>query len=159
MRRFHLGGVPYGRSRPRRDDDHQRNPPTCTVATSRSLSTTHHQPYATTERNWYPPSRHDSLDSLPLPTRNLLQLLTLTPGVTAPLTNNSAIGRNSPNVSVDGSRVTQNSYQINGIDANDISLHDFADVAVPAPETVSEVKIQTSLSDAHSQARAEMCRS
>ena len=89
-----------------------------------------------------------SLESLPLPTRNLLQLLTLAPGVTAPLTNNSTIGRNSPNVSVNGSRVTQNGYQINGVDANDISLHDLADVAVPAPESLSEVKIQTSLYDA-----------
>src|SRR5207302_8117637 len=92
-----------------------------------------------------PPVRSDSsalastidsrtLESLPLPTRNFLQLLTLAPGVTAPLTNNSAIGRNSPNVSVNGSRTTQNSYQINGVDANDISLHELADVAVPAPE-------------------------
>jgi hypothetical protein len=89
-----------------------------------------------------------SLEALPLPTRNLLQSLTLTPGVTAPLTNNSAIGRNSPNVTVNGSRVTQNSYQINGVDANDISLHDLADVAVPAPESVSEVNIETSLYDA-----------
>ena len=89
-----------------------------------------------------------SLETLPLPTRNFLQLLTLAPGVTAPLTNNSAIGRNSPNVSVNGSRVTQNSYQINGVDANDISLHDLADVAIPAPESISEVKIQTSLYDA-----------
>jgi hypothetical protein len=88
-----------------------------------------------------------SLETLPLPTRNFLQLLTLSPGVTAPLTNNSAIGRNSPNVSVNGSRITQNSYQINGVDANDISLHDLADVAVPAPETVSEVNVQTSLYD------------
>ena len=89
-----------------------------------------------------------SLETLPLPTRNFLQLLTLAPGVTAPLTNNSAIGRNSPNVSVNGSRVTQNSYQINGVDANDISQHDLADVAVPAPESVSEVNVQTSLYDA-----------
>ena len=88
------------------------------------------------------------LETLPLPTRNLLQLLTLAPGVTAPLTNNSTIGRNSPNVSVNGSRVTQNSYQIDGVDANDISLHDLADVAVPAPESVSEVEVQTSLYDA-----------
>jgi len=88
-----------------------------------------------------------TLETLPLPTRNFLQLLTLAPGVTAPLTNNSAIGRNSPNVSVNGSRITQNSYQINGVDANDISLHDLADVAVPAPETVSEVNVQTSLYD------------
>jgi len=89
-----------------------------------------------------------SLETLPLPTRNFLQLLTLAPGVMGPLTNNSAIGRNSPNVSVNGSRVTQNSYQLNGVDANDISLHDLADVAVPAPESISEVKIQTSLYDA-----------
>jgi hypothetical protein len=88
------------------------------------------------------------LEALPLSARNLLQLLIIAPGVTAPLTNNSAIGRNSPNVSVNGSRVTQNSYQINGVDANDISLHDLADVAVPAPESVSEVNVQTSLYDA-----------
>src|SRR5205823_3380078 len=89
-----------------------------------------------------------SLETLPLPTRNLLQLLTLAPGVTAPLTNNSTIGRNSPNVSVNGSRLTQNSYQINGVDANDISLHVPPDGAVPAPESISQVIIQTSVYDA-----------
>src|SRR5438094_617875 len=106
-----------------------------------------------------PPVRSDSsalastidsrtLESLPLPTRNFLQLLTLAPGVTAPLTNNSAIGRNSPNVSVNGARVTQNGYEINGVDADDVSLHVFADVPVPAPESVSDVNVQTSLYDA-----------
>lgn len=89
-----------------------------------------------------------SLATLPLPTRNVLQLLTLTPGVTAALTDNSAIGRNTPNVTVNGARVTQNSYQINGIDANNIFMHDFGDVAVPAPETIDEVKVQTSMYDA-----------
>jgi hypothetical protein len=89
-----------------------------------------------------------SLQALPLPTRNFLQLLTLAPGVSAPLTNNSAIGRNSPNVSVNGSRVTGNNYQINGVDANDPSLHVLTDVAVPAPESVNEIDIQTSLYDA-----------
>jgi hypothetical protein len=89
-----------------------------------------------------------TVETLPLPSRNFLQLLTLSPGVTAPLTNNSAIGRNSPNVSVNGARVTQNSYQINGVDAGDASLHVFADVAVPAPESVGEVNVQTSLYDA-----------
>src|SRR5437016_3116283 len=89
-----------------------------------------------------------SLETLPLPTRNFLQLLTLAPGVIAPLTNNSAIGRNSPSVSVNGARVTQNGYEINGVDADDVSLHVFADVPVPAPESVSDVNVQTSLYDA-----------
>jgi hypothetical protein len=88
-----------------------------------------------------------SLQTLPLPTRNFLQLLAFAPGVTAPLINNSAVGRNSPNVSVNGSRMTQNSYQINGVDANDISLHELTDVAVPAPESISEVNVQTSMYD------------
>jgi hypothetical protein len=88
------------------------------------------------------------LTELPLPTRNFLQLLRLAPGVSAPLTNNNAIGRNSPNVSVNGSRVAQNNYRINGVDANDISLHVFVDVGVPAPESISEVSVQTSVYDA-----------
>src|SRR5580765_49469 len=87
------------------------------------------------------------LTELPLPTRNFLQLLTLAPGVNAPLTNNNALGRNSPNVSVNGSRVTQNNYRINGVDANDVSLHVLADVCVPAPESTSEVSVQTSSYD------------
>src|SRR5207245_3341732 len=88
-----------------------------------------------------------SLQTLPLPTRNFLQLLAFAPGVTAPLINNSAVGRNSPNVSVNGSRMTQNSYQINGVDANDISLHELTDVAVPAQESIREVNVQTSMYD------------
>jgi hypothetical protein len=89
-----------------------------------------------------------SLTELPLPTRNILQLLIVAPGVSAPITNNNAVGRNSPNVSVNGARVTQNSYRINGVDANDISLHVLTDVGVPAPESVSEVSVQTSSYDA-----------
>ena len=89
-----------------------------------------------------------SVSQLPTSSRNVLQLLTLTPGVTAPLSNNSAIGRNSPNVSINGARVTQNSYQINGIDANNISEHELSYVAIPAQEAISEVKVQTSMYDA-----------
>ena len=89
-----------------------------------------------------------SVSQLPTSAHNALQLLTFAPGVSAPLLNNSAIGRNSPNFSVNGARVTQNSYQVNGVDANNISAHDFANVAVPAEETITEVKVQTSMYDA-----------
>src|SRR5215470_17152915 len=90
----------------------------------------------------------DSLSSLPTPAANVLQLLTTAPGVSAPTRNNNTIGRDSPNVSVNGARVTQNNYQINGVDANDIAVHEFGNVAVPALETISEVKVLTSTYDA-----------
>lgn len=90
----------------------------------------------------------ESISSLPMPAGNVLQLLTNVPGVSAPIQNNNTIGRNSPNVSVNGARVTQNSYQINGVDANDIAVHQFGNVAVPGLETISEVKVLTSTYDA-----------
>ena len=89
-----------------------------------------------------------TLTSTPLPTRNFLQLVALAPGVSAPLTNNSAIGRNTPNFSVNGARTSQNSLRINGIDANDISAHDLTAVAIPAPESIGEFVVQTSMYDA-----------
>jgi len=49
-----------------------------------------------------------AMAALPLPSRNLLQLLPLAPGVTAPLSDNNVIGRNTPNVSINGLRVTLN---------------------------------------------------
>jgi hypothetical protein len=89
-----------------------------------------------------------TLSALPLSTRNSLQLLALAPGANTALTNNGSLGRNSPQVSVNGARVNQNSYQINGVDANNISMHDFGDVGVPASESISQMKMQTSMYDA-----------
>lgn len=89
-----------------------------------------------------------TLAAMPLPTRNFLQLAAVAPGVSMPLTDNSTLGRNSPNFSVNGARTSQNNLQINGIDANDISAHDFASVAIPAPETIDELIMKTSMYDA-----------
>jgi hypothetical protein len=83
---------------------------------------------------------------LPTATRNFTHLLGLSPGVAAFLPDNSTLGRNSQNVSVNGARLGQNNFQINGMDASagTPSLQ-FAD---PAPETIQEFKVQTSLYDA-----------
>ena len=89
-----------------------------------------------------------SVGSLPLSSRNSLQLLSVTPGASTPLTNNSVLGRNSPEVSINGARVTQNHYQINGVDADNPSMHDLGDVAVPAPDSIGEIKVKSSLYDA-----------
>lgn len=89
-----------------------------------------------------------TLSAMPLPTRNFLQLAALSPGVSMPLINNNAIGRNTPNFSVNGARTSQNNLQINGVDANDISAHDFNAVAIPAPESIGELVVLTSMYDA-----------
>ena len=89
-----------------------------------------------------------AVSELPLATRNFTQILALSPGASVALPDNTALGRNSQNVSVNGARVMQNDFEINGIDANKIDTNSAAMVAVPAPDTIQEFKVQTSLYDA-----------
>ena len=89
-----------------------------------------------------------AVSELPLATRNFLQILALSPGTFVELPDNTAVGRNSQPVSVNGARRTQNNFEINGIDANQLSYNSATSVAVPAPETIQEFKVQTSLYDA-----------
>src|SRR5436853_5313535 len=88
-----------------------------------------------------------TVSELPLATRNFTQILGLSPGTSVYLPDNTVVGRNSQNVSVNGSRVTQNNFQINGVDAN-AGVVRGAGFANPAPETIQEFKVQTSLYDA-----------
>jgi hypothetical protein len=89
-----------------------------------------------------------AVSELPLATRNFTQILGLSPGTSLDLPDNTAVGRNSQNISVNGARTTQNNYQINGVDANNIRNNNAVRLAVPAPETIQEFKVQTSLYDA-----------
>src|SRR4030095_4328344 len=89
-----------------------------------------------------------AVSELPLATRNFTQILALSPGTSVALPDNTSLGRNSQNVSVNGARVTQNNFQINGIDANKLDTNASALWAVPAPETIQEFTVQTSLYDA-----------
>jgi hypothetical protein len=89
-----------------------------------------------------------AVTELPLATRNFTQILGLSPGTSVDLPDNTALGRNAQNISVNGARTTQNNYQINGIDANNIRNNNFQRVSVPAPETIQEFKVHTSLYDA-----------
>ena len=88
------------------------------------------------------------VSELPLAARNFTQLLGLSTGTATALPNNGTIGRNTQNVSVNGARFTQNNFQINGIDANPGIGGNGARLADPAPETIAEFKVQTSLYDA-----------
>jgi len=86
--------------------------------------------------------------NLPLASRNFTQILTLSPGAASYLPDSTAVGRNTQAISVNGARVTQNFFQINGIDATTMGTNGPILVAVPAPETIEEFKVQTSLYDA-----------
>lgn len=85
------------------------------------------------------------VSELPLATRNFTQILALSPGTSVSLPDNTALGRNSQNISVNGARVTQNDFEINGIDANNLATNAASSVAVPAPESIQEFKVQTSM--------------
>jgi hypothetical protein len=86
--------------------------------------------------------------NLPLASRNFTQILSLSPGTATYLPDSTAVGRNTQATSVNGARVTQNFFQINGIDATTMGTNGVILVGVPAPETIEQFKVQTSLYDA-----------
>ncbi len=86
--------------------------------------------------------------NLPLASRNFTQILSLSPGTATYLPDSTAVGRNTQAISVNGARVTQNFFQINGIDATTMGTNGVLLVGVPAPETIEQFKVQTSLYDA-----------
>ncbi|MGI8745520.1 MAG: carboxypeptidase regulatory-like domain-containing protein [Bryobacteraceae bacterium] len=89
--------------------------------------------------------------ALPLPTRNVFDLLATDAGVGATLTSpSSTILQGSQALFVGGSRATANNYMLNGVDANNFEFHTLAAgiVPVPDPDAVQEFRTQTSLYDA-----------
>jgi carboxypeptidase family protein len=89
-----------------------------------------------------------TIRQLPLPTRNFQQLLTLSPGTSSSVANNTELGRGDAIISVNGQRTTSNNVRINGIDANSIGTNSTPNIAVPATDTLQEFIVQTSLYDA-----------
>lgn len=89
-----------------------------------------------------------TVGTLPLSTRNFLTLLTLSPGANTELFQSDALGRGQVTINVNGQRPTNNNYQLEGINANDINLPTLDNVPLPNPQTVQEFKTQTSLYDA-----------
>ena len=96
----------------------------------------------------------EAMLALPLSNRNFTQILSLSPGVIVELPDATAPGRGSQNVADNGSKTTANNVQFNGIDANNLAQNSAANaseevgVAVPAPDTIQEFKVQTANYDA-----------
>jgi hypothetical protein len=92
--------------------------------------------------------------ALPLSSRNFTQILALSPGVNASVANAGALGRNSVNISANGSRPYDNSLVLNGLVAENAMSQGFDDdvdkggVPIPSPDALMEFKVQTALYDA-----------
>jgi len=89
-----------------------------------------------------------TIRALPLSTGNFLTLLTLSSGANTEMFQSDALGRGAVTINVNGQRPTNNNYQLEGINANDINLPQLDNVPLPNPSTVQEFKTQTSLYDA-----------
>lgn len=94
----------------------------------------------------------DEITSVPSSTRNFTHLLTATAGVSADL---SPVGSNDTGAispSVNGTKQTSNSVLYNGVDITSMlsNTGTLDEGLSPAPETIDEVKLQTSLYDAAS---------
>ena len=92
------------------------------------------------------------VNNLPLVTRNYLEILGLSPGVSTDITDAAAIGRgnNGEEYSTSGNIENDNNYQMNGAQVNDLmgSGTLSGGVPVPNPDSIQEFKVQTGQYDA-----------
>ena len=95
-----------------------------------------------------------AINALPLSNRNFTQILSLSPGVVVGLPDATVLGRGTQDVTANGGKTTANNIQFNGVDANNLAQNSAAadgpevGVAVPAPDTIQEFKVQTGNYDA-----------
>lgn len=92
----------------------------------------------------------EEVTKIPTSTRSFTGLLSSEAGVSAELSPVGVNGNGNQSPSVNGTRTTSTSLFFNGVDATNITSNEGAltDNIAPAPETLQEVKLQTSLYDA-----------
>ncbi|MGB7201619.1 MAG: carboxypeptidase-like regulatory domain-containing protein [Pyrinomonadaceae bacterium] len=92
----------------------------------------------------------DQLTKTPTSTRSFTGILSSESGVSSELSPVGVNGTGNISPSVNGTRTTSTSLFFNGVDATNITSNEgsLSDNISPAPETLQEVKLQTSLYDA-----------
>jgi hypothetical protein len=92
----------------------------------------------------------EEVTRVPTSTRSFTQLLSTEAGVSTELSPVATNGNGNQSPSVNGTRTTATSLYFNGIDVTNVSSNEgsLSDNIAPAPETLQEVKLQTSLYDA-----------
>ena len=92
---------------------------------------------------------------LPLVDRNFTEILGLTAGTNTNIVDATQLGAGSQEIRANGARSGDNNFMLNGVDANSYSSNitevtpfGGAGIAIPAPDSIQEFKVQTSLYDA-----------
>src|ERR1043166_54789 len=93
--------------------------------------------------------------ALPLVNRNYTQILGLTAGTNTDVVDATQLGAGSQEIRANGARSGDNNFMLNGVDANNYGANmteptNFSGggLAIPAPDTIQEFKVQNSLYDA-----------
>ena len=96
-----------------------------------------------------------TMTELPLNTRNYTNLLAMSTGVSANVSNATTIGKGATNMAVNGGTTGQNTYMMDGVTVNNATaLGGVTEgtvpgtFAMPNPDAIAEFKIQTSSYDA-----------
>src|SRR5713226_8940156 len=97
----------------------------------------------------------ETVVDLPLVDRNYTEILGLTAGTNTDIVDATQLGAGSQEIRANGARSGDNNFMLNGVDANsyssnmtEVTAFGGAGVAIPAPDTIQEFKVQTSLYDA-----------
>src|SRR5271156_5880846 len=97
----------------------------------------------------------NTIEELPLVDRNFTEILGLTAGTNTDIVDATQLGEGSQEIRANGARSGDNNFMLNGVDANSYSSNitevtpfGGAGIAIPAPDTIQEFKVQTSLYDA-----------
>src|ERR1700733_1185595 len=97
----------------------------------------------------------ETIVDLPLVDRNYTEILGLTAGVNTNIVDATQLGAGSQEIRANDARSGDNNFMLNGVDANSYSSNitevtgfGGAGIAIPAPDTIQEFKVQNSLYDA-----------
>ena len=98
----------------------------------------------------------EQVEALPLVNRNFTQIMTLSAGVIASVTDATELGRGSggqipttegQGQNVNGARASDINFRMDGVDVNDYDASGFG-MPIPNPDTIQEFKVQTGMYDA-----------
>src|SRR6201998_4392827 len=97
----------------------------------------------------------NTVEELPLVNRNFTEILGLTADINTDIVDATQLGAGSQEIRANGARSGDNNFMFNGVDANsyasnitEVTPFGGAGIAIPAPDTIQEFKVQNSLYDA-----------